>query len=335
MATQSYLIDQITDREIDVLRVANRTASEASKQLIPTYKRIMRMLRENPKSRWYRLALDIESLLLDKMDDSIDVIKSDLKDIAPIQARWTEALLVTATTIETVKRLPAQTLATYLNEPMSHFIQGKKVTQPTVDKILSTLGKRNARTVRNMVRDGAMEGRTAQQLARDIRHISITSNRTEIESNVLTCFNHFSNKAKQAVYAENSDILNGVRLIATLDSGTTLTCMGYDMTTWPLNSGPRPPFHYRCRTQVVPEVMDKYRIPIKGGMRASEFGPVGANTTYNGFLLRQSKARQNEILGPHRAKLFRGGMDVKKFTNDRGVYLTLKQLEKRYPGAFK
>ena len=58
-------------------------------------------------------------------------------------------------------------------------------------------------------------------------------------------------------------------------------------------------------------------------------GPVSAKTTYNSWLRTQSKEMQDEALGPERAKLFRGGMNVDKFTDDNGRTLTLDELRAR------
>ena len=55
-------------------------------------------------------------------------------------------------------------------------------------------------------------------------------------------------------------------------------------------------------------------------------GPVSAKTTYNAWLGKQSDEFQNEVLGPERAKLFRGGMNVDKFTDDQGKTISLAQL---------
>ena len=334
MATQSYLIDQVTNRSIDVIRVANNTAASNSSGLFSLYRDIIKKLEQTPSSKWYRLAADIEVLLQNEMREVVKEIKADLTEFAPIEARFAENLLVTATTIDTIGRTPESILAVFTKAPINHFVEGKKITTPTVDDLLDTLGVTNARKIRNLVRDASLEGRTAQQVSRDIRPLAVNASRREIQSTVLTSFNHFSNQAKQAVYSQNADILEGVKIVATLDSRTTIICMGLDGKMFPVNSGKRPPFHYQCRSQAIPVVKEKFRIPIAGRTRASQDGPVDASLTYQGFLSRQSKDRQNEILGIEKAKAFRRGLPIEKFSNDKNVVLTLKQLESRYPDKF-
>lgn len=334
MATQAHLIDQITNRSIDVIRVANNTAASNSSGLFSLYRDIIKKLEQTPSSKWYRLAADIEVLLQNEMRGLVKEIKADLVEFAPIEARFAENLLVTATTIDTVGRLPASILATFTNAPINHFVRGKKVTTPTVDDLLATLTTERPEMVKKIIRGASLEGKTARQISAEIRKIAVNATRNDIEATTLTAFNHYSNQAKQAVYSENTDILEGVEIVATLDSRTTFICMSLDGKIFPVNSGRRPPFHYRCRSQAVPVVKEKFRIPIKGATRASQDGPVSAQLTYDGFLRRMSKERQIEILGPERAKAFRRGLPVEKFTNNRNVKLTLDQLRTRFPDKF-
>ncbi len=60
-------------------------------------------------------------------------------------------------------------------------------------------------------------------------------------------------------------------------------------------------------------------------------GPVSNQVTYGGFLKRQSKEFQNDVLGPRRAELFRSGkLRIDQFTDDMGRTLTLDELAARY-----
>lgn len=55
-------------------------------------------------------------------------------------------------------------------------------------------------------------------------------------------------------------------------------------------------------------------------------GTVPAETNYDTWLRKQSSGFQDEVLGPTRAKAFRGGLKADKFTDRRGTELNLKQL---------
>lgn len=100
--------------------------------------------------------------------------------------------------------------------------------------------------------------------------------------------------------------------------------------------------HWNCRSTQVPvlkswkELGSDINAEFTPAQRASMDGAVPAETTYSDWLNKQSKARQEEILGPVRAKLLReGGLKVEQFSNDKGRFLTLEQLRERNASAFK
>lgn len=103
-------------------------------------------------------------------------------------------------------------------------------------------------------------------------------------------------------------------------------CSGNDGKVSPLGTGPRPPLHWACRSVTLPVVRANLRIPGLDSKRSSIDGPVDASLTYDGFLRRQDESFQNDVLGPERAKLFRAGMPVSRFTDASGRTYTLAEL---------
>lgn len=199
--------------------------------------------------------------------------------------------------------------------------------------------------------------------------------RREAESITRTAVNHFSNQSKKEVYQDNADIVDTELYVATLDARTTPVCRGNDGKRFKVGEGPRPPLHFRCRSlrvaifddQVLGErpmkpvtekmlvkeyaekkgytgVKNRDDLPhgTKGAFdkyaqkRVRELvGIVPASTSYQQFLLRQSTAFQDEVLGKTKAKLFRkGGLTLDKFVDRQGNELTLPQLAKREKQAF-
>ncbi len=58
-----------------------------------------------------------------------------------------------------------------------------------------------------------------------------------------------------------------------------------------------------------------------------KIGQVSAETKYSGWLRRQPKDFQNEVLGVERAKLFRGGkVSLDRFVDNSGGVITLDKL---------
>jgi hypothetical protein len=119
-----------------------------------------------------------------------------------------------------------------------------------------------------------------------------------------------------------------------LDNRTTEICIGYDGKVYPINEGPRPPFHWQCRTQAVPVLKSWKQLGINlkeapEGTRSSMNGQEAAKITYPEWLKKQPIEFQDEVLGPTRAKLWRSGkVKIDRFTQD-GKLLTLDQLRKK------
>ena len=136
-------------------------------------------------------------------------------------------------------------------------------------------------------------------------------------------------------FEENEDVIKGVQWIATLDERTTDICAGLDAEIFPINSGPRPPAHFRCRSTVVPVLKSWKEMGIKlkeapEGTRTSMDGQVSRKITYGDWLKNQPKDVQNEVLGVKKAELFRTGkVDIKRFTDDKHRPLTLKEISRR------
>jgi hypothetical protein len=64
-------------------------------------------------------------------------------------------------------------------------------------------------------------------------------------------------------------------------------------------------------------------------------GQVPADVSYGDWLKKQSAARQDDIVGPTRGALMRrGGLQMDRFYNDKGRFLSLDELRKRDASAF-
>lgn len=139
----------------------------------------------------------------------------------------------------------------------------------------------------------------------------------ETEALVRTAVTHISNEGMLGTFADNEDILASVRFVATLDSRTTLICMGLDGTLWPVGSDEieAPPLHWNCRSILAPEVdWEGLSLPEPPDSTRSARDPVTgkvervpSSVFYEQWLRSQPVAAQNEILGPGRARLFRSG----------------------------
>lgn len=161
-----------------------------------------------------------------------------------------------------------------------------------------------------------------------------------------TGINAVQNNARLATFQENQDVIKGAQQVSTLDNKTSDVCIAYSGKAWkidtlepidlgdgilPFNGGP--PRHFNCRSTLVPVLksFEEMGIPldeIPPGTRASMDGQVPGDTTFNKFLSGKSKAFQDTLLGPARAKLWRGNkITLTQLVDMRGNPLTITQLE--------
>ena len=184
------------------------------------------------------------------------------------------------------------------------------------------------------VRQGLVSAETNQQIVRrvlDVMEISRANAAALVQTSVATV----ANDARMMVMKANDDIIKRYRAVATLDTKTCSQCAPLDGLEWdtqgkPIGhsvSLPSYPLHYNCRCLLIPRITTE----APGGKRASSGGPVSADLTFEGWLDRQSKAKQIETLGKGRAELYRSGkITISDLTNGNGNPLTISQLEKKY-----
>lgn len=203
--------------------------------------------------------------------------------------------------------------------------------------------------LRDTIRMGYVEGRTTDQIVRDIRGTRaqqyrdgvLEVSRRAAEATVRTAINHTATIARNETYKENTSVIKGVRWVSTLDARTSAVCRGRDGKVYPLDSGPRPPAHINCRSSTAPVLKSWKEMGINlkeapEGTRASMDGQVAASVTYSEWLKRQPKEVQDDILGVSKAQLFRkGGLDLDRFVDAKGQEYTLDELRRRESEAFQ
>lgn len=190
------------------------------------------------------------------------------------------------------------------------------------------LADKQRKAVSSAIRMGVIEGQTTEQIVRRIRGTKaqqyadgiMQTGRRETAAVVRTAIAHVANAASETLYAENAELIQGVQWVSVLDSRTTTLCASRDGKIFPIDKGPRPPAHWNCRSTTIPY------LGVMEGSRASQFGAVPRETTYENWLRRQPSGFQDDVLGKGRAKLFREGRALDSFVDPTGREYTLDQL---------
>lgn len=167
---------------------------------------------------------------------------------------------------------------------------------------------------------GVANGETLGDIVRRVRGRSVGRGRfaggvlqtttREAESLVRTAVLDISTHARFGTYEANSDIMTGYTLVVTMDGRTSPICINYGLApdkVYPVDSGPRPPFHWQCRTATAPAV-DWAGLGLEAppeGTRATATGQVDADTDYEAWLRQAPDKYAVELLGPTRARLFK------------------------------
>ena len=295
------------------------------------------------KRRLRELLRDINKIQDEVYEQYLLGFDVDLDEVAITQAGLeAEALNQTVVDFETTLPAENQLIAAYRLEPLS--VRGKSQGM-TLEPFLKQFTTDQKALINGIISQGFAEGRTISQITRDIRGTSGNRFRdgqlAGINRNnrimVRTAVQNASEQARQRVWDKNKDLVVGVGIVATLDSRTTTICRSLDGEEFPLNKGPRPPFHYGCRTTTTPVLSERFDFLNKGARRPAVgekgAGQVNSETTYYSWLKTQPASFQDEVLGPTRGRLLRnGGLTSEQFAkmqlNTNYKPMTIEQMKR-------
>lgn len=160
------------------------------------------------------------------------------------------------------------------------------------------------------VRAGMVAGESAPQIVRSLqgtRALQYTDgvmaqSRRGVAMLVRTTMTHTSSVARDLTFQKNSDVVERVRWVATLDLRTSLICASLDGKTWTVDEPhPSPPAHPNCRSTLGPS------IGPPAGMRAALGGRVDGKTVVEEWWKSRSVAEQNLAIGKTKAEAWRAG----------------------------
>lgn len=341
MGANDDLLDALTEHQIQLQRLSGGTARKILAMLKRSEARIVERLLDTDisalsRARQERLLTEMRRIIESAYHDATGALQLDLNDLAVYEGEFQQDLFrrVLPVKFETVVPSAEQLIVAATARPF----QGKLLKD-----VYSELSASAFKKVRDTIRLGFVEGRTTDQIVRDLRGRRsqgykdgvLGRNRRDTEAVVRTAVNHTANAAREHVYERNHALIKGVRFNATLDARTTLVCASNDGKVFEPGKGPRPPLHFNCRSSTSP-VLKSWRElgfdmdEVPPGTRASMNGQVPADLTYSDWLRKKPAAFQDEVLGPRRGKMFRRGKEeVSRFVDRRGRAYTLEELKAR------
>lgn len=213
----------------------------------------------------------------------------------------------------------------------------------SLESTLRTFSKAKRGEMITLIKNGVVKGQTNEEIIKELSFVTDKIQKNHAAALVKTVTNHVSSIARQLIMEENDDIIEAYQWVSTLDGRTTYTCQSLDGKIFEKGKGnPMPPLHWGCRSTTVPVVKKEYKLVSDDAFERTAKGDTGktemvkASSTYNSWLKTQSVEFQAEVLGEKRAKLFReGGLNVNQFVDKNYSSLTLEQLKRKEPLAFK
>lgn len=120
-------------------------------------------------------------------------------------------------------------------------------------ELVSTMAASDLDRMVRGLRAGVAQGDSTPALIQRVLGDGGTTSVTldQADAVVRTITNAVANAARDEVWAANADLIAGLRWTATLDGRTSAICRARDGRVFPVNKGPRPPAHYRCRSVMV------------------------------------------------------------------------------------
>lgn len=283
----------------------------------------------NNNARWGYLRQAVN----DALNKELDGIKAKL--LKDIQKGVSQEVAFQTKAFQGIA--PLNTIVTVASpETVGAITARMKVQESTVNalfrRIAKTTESRVLKTIRRGVFDGEDLGTILSNIegTRENRHVDGLFKKTLADIEAVTrSTNHQVNQlAAEAVFKQNKNLVKGVQMVATLDHRTSAFCINIDGKVYPVGVGPRPPFHFNCRTIAVPVLKHWRAIGIPENPKFD--GMPEDRTTYSDWLARQRADVQDTVLGPTRGQLYRDGkVTIDKFTNNRGRLLTLSELAER------
>lgn len=347
MPVNDDLADRLTRHQIGIQRLSNATVRKIMALLNRSDARIVERLAsadisQLSRRRQEQLLQEVRRIVESVYSDATGQLQIELEALAQYEVEYQGDLFreVVPVRLDVVKPSADQIIAAVNSRPF----QGKLMKD-----WYKELEEGAFRRLRDAIRMGVIEGRTTEQMIRDIRGTRaqgykdgiLQVNRRAAEVTVRTAVNHTANAARGSLYRRNKSLIKGIQWLSTLDGRTSAVCRARDGEVYDVDKGPRPPAHPNCRSSTVPVLkswreigLDKRDTPKS--TRASMNGQVPEDMTYGDWLKKQPIEVQNEVLGQKKAQLFRkGDLPMDRFVDRKGDELSLDELKRREKSAWQ
>lgn len=299
---------------------------------------------------------------------ALDEVTKELNQIAIYEASYYANLIGGYAAVELA--VPgAKTIQDFIDNALMSLTSGERVTAGLWGEFIGNQIASTAATYNNAIKASFVNGESVSQGIKRLREATQGLLKREYEALTRTGIQHYAIQAREAMAADNLDILERRYYNTVFDNRRSLLCAGRHGKTWLLTDENYPviPAHFNCRSswlyllkgQTEPSgtmaavggkdterAREKYenrsdatdkKIKYRGKRDTDMFDPrqISAKTGVDSWLRNQPEWYVSDTLGDKRAKLFlEGGLSIDKFTDATGRTLTLAELAERDAAAF-
>lgn len=267
------------------------------------------------------------------------LMASETRNIADTEATWTANAIDASTHAQFAN---SGLTTTQLDTLVSNVLIQGAPTAEWWGRQAAGLSDRFADEMRRGVALGENNADLIQRVRGPTGLMNLSRNSAErlVRASVQTA----ANAARNATYAENSDLITAVMWHATLDTRTSEWCLARDGCQYtptdhesiddapPWLEGPGA-IHWGCRSTSIPILkswqdigIDEAEVPHT--TRASMDGQVPAKQNFEEWLSKQNETRQDTVLGTTKAQLWRDGkITFRDLLDQNGRPLTTEQVQ--------
>lgn len=234
------------------------------------------------------------------------------------------------------------TVAKLSKDKIDKVLKSMIINNDTLAGMQKTLTDKSKTFFKQEMTNAYINSATAQEINKELfsRLDNITKTlKQHSVTQTRTVLNGVSNGMASETYKDNSDILDGVQILTTLDNRTSPVCQFYGSTpekVYPVDNHPILPAHYNCRSILIPAIKDEYELFEDNSTRPAKFydkegnleriEKVSSKLSYDDWLRQQPKTFQKLHLGNTKYALFNKGIKFDKFV-DGGRPLSVGELK--------
>lgn len=296
-------------------------------------RRVRSVLRKGRGARELRILFnELRGLLDSSYANILEVLGDELVRLAIEEASWQARALSRTVPLNIAVGVPSP-------DQLERLTFQASSRGLTLNEMLAQSNLNHLNYYKSTVRSALLEGVGLPNLVARLTQPGGPLGRAQgsVERTARTAATSISSLARQQTFRKNTKLIKGVVWVATLDDRTSVVCAGLDGQVFPVDSGPRPPAHPNCRSTVAPVTKAAEEVARRVGpaARSSMNGEVAGGVTFSQWLKTQPASIQEEVLGTTRARLFREGLPMERFTANDLSPLSLEELRRNEPEFFR